>query len=289
MVPTATGIRTKHRKRSRMTPDQLAYLETAFADTNNPNTLARQSIGAQLNMTERQVQVWFQNRRTKEKLLNTRKAAPPHIIEPPPDLPPTLSMGFDRELAGLLNENAPVTIISCDYLSIGTWRRASSGSGKHDLVAYICEQARYLAWFVHSYSARLKMEISFDAIVEAKFSNISPGVGKATFVLSHPPSFYVDTSVYTSMVGSSCRYWRQCGDWTEAMQATDVLRHDLVGAAAQMACVAETVNSSLSAGIQLLAPHTWATSSYAGARPEDLYHDPFGACLYIRSDTKLIQ
>ncbi|KAH7920790.1 hypothetical protein BV22DRAFT_1097614 [Leucogyrophana mollusca] len=64
----------KHRKRT--TPEQLKSLEEVFAKDTKPNGTLRKSLAQQLGMSARGVQVWFQNRRAKEKQ-HTRKA---HII-----------------------------------------------------------------------------------------------------------------------------------------------------------------------------------------------------------------
>lgn len=51
-----------NRKRQRATPEQLSVLEDAFAANPSPNARMRESISTQINMTERSVQIWFQNR-----------------------------------------------------------------------------------------------------------------------------------------------------------------------------------------------------------------------------------
>ncbi|KAK9240131.1 hypothetical protein V1525DRAFT_245394 [Lipomyces kononenkoae] len=59
----------KNNKRQRATTEQLAILETEFAINPAPNGKTRLRIAEQINMTERSVQIWFQNRRAKIKLL----------------------------------------------------------------------------------------------------------------------------------------------------------------------------------------------------------------------------
>jgi hypothetical protein len=63
----------KHRKRT--TPAQLEILEQTFARDKKPNGVMRASLARQLDMTPRGVQVWFQNRRAKEKTLAKKAAA----------------------------------------------------------------------------------------------------------------------------------------------------------------------------------------------------------------------
>jgi hypothetical protein len=60
----------KHRKRT--TRQQLKVLEETFKTTQKPDANVRKSLAAQLDMTPRNVQVWFQNRRAKDKTLAKR-------------------------------------------------------------------------------------------------------------------------------------------------------------------------------------------------------------------------
>jgi hypothetical protein len=55
----------KHRKRT--SSAQLKVLESVFKTDTKPNAMLRKELSQQLGMTARGVQVWFQNRRAKEK------------------------------------------------------------------------------------------------------------------------------------------------------------------------------------------------------------------------------
>jgi hypothetical protein len=57
----------KHRKRT--TQAQLEILEETFSRDKKPNANLRTTLARELDMTPRGVQVWFQNRRAKEKTL----------------------------------------------------------------------------------------------------------------------------------------------------------------------------------------------------------------------------
>ncbi|KAG6918543.1 hypothetical protein DXG01_013633 [Tephrocybe rancida] len=61
-----TPNEVKHRKRT--TTTQLRTLEAVFKRDTKPNGPLRVELAAQLGMTARGVQVWFQNRRAKEKV-----------------------------------------------------------------------------------------------------------------------------------------------------------------------------------------------------------------------------
>ena len=52
----------QRRKRSRVTPEQLAKLEEFFASDNSPTSARRRDIARLLAMDERQTQIWFKNR-----------------------------------------------------------------------------------------------------------------------------------------------------------------------------------------------------------------------------------
>jgi len=52
----------KNQKRQRATQDQLATLEMEFNKNPTPTGPVRDRIAEEINMTERSVQIWFQNR-----------------------------------------------------------------------------------------------------------------------------------------------------------------------------------------------------------------------------------
>ncbi|KAH0533860.1 Transcription elongation factor SPT4, partial [Trichoglossum hirsutum] len=51
----------KNQKRQRATQDQLATLEVEFNKNPTPTAVVRERIAQEINMTERSVQIWFQN------------------------------------------------------------------------------------------------------------------------------------------------------------------------------------------------------------------------------------
>lgn len=55
------------KRRNRTTPEQLKRLEEVYATEKMPSQELRESLALELNMTTRQVQIWFQNKRAKEK------------------------------------------------------------------------------------------------------------------------------------------------------------------------------------------------------------------------------
>ncbi|RPA92760.1 hypothetical protein L873DRAFT_1556418, partial [Choiromyces venosus 120613-1] len=52
----------KNQKRQRATQEQLVTLEADFNKNPTPTAVVRERIAQEINMTERSVQIWFQNR-----------------------------------------------------------------------------------------------------------------------------------------------------------------------------------------------------------------------------------
>jgi hypothetical protein len=65
----------KHRRRTSRA--QFKVLEKTFSENPKPNAAIRRWLAQKLVMTPRGVQVWFQNRRAKEKTVNSKKVSAP--------------------------------------------------------------------------------------------------------------------------------------------------------------------------------------------------------------------
>ena len=60
----------KNQKRQRATQDQLTTLEVEFNKNPTPTASVRERIAQDINMTERSVQIWFQNRFVSRRLVD---------------------------------------------------------------------------------------------------------------------------------------------------------------------------------------------------------------------------
>lgn len=80
------------------------------------------------------------------------------------------------------------------------------------------------------------MEIPYDIITSTDFTSSpsSQGQGRASFILSQPPNFYMEAISSPAPGVPTSKIWKRCSDWTQGMQATTVLRHDVVGSAIQL-------------------------------------------------------
>ena len=67
--PTDNFIKRRHR----LTSTESTYLNQMFAIDSSPNTIARQRIAKAIGMSEKAVQVWFQNKRAKMRRDETVK------------------------------------------------------------------------------------------------------------------------------------------------------------------------------------------------------------------------
>jgi hypothetical protein len=73
--PTTTTTQPpppNNKKRTRATPEQLAILEDTFKTNTSPNSKVREALAEKVNMSERSIQIWFQNRRAKMKAMQKR-------------------------------------------------------------------------------------------------------------------------------------------------------------------------------------------------------------------------
>ncbi|KAG9018039.1 hypothetical protein FRB90_012542 [Tulasnella sp. 427] len=211
------------RKRSRVTPEQLAYLERVFAMDRSPGAAKRKEISELLGMQERQ---------TQAKMMEARKqsgGARAGSIGSPLS-PPELGMASDADLQALIHAGEPITIIQCTDLTIGTWHRIAARTGTHDLVAYTAEGSQVLTWYIYSEGYGFRMDLPFHSIerVDLSTTGYPPGTALATITLTQAPGFFMEASVEQG------RIWKKCTDWTEGQQASTMLRHEVIGSAAQL-------------------------------------------------------
>ncbi|KAG8970547.1 hypothetical protein FRC03_006676 [Tulasnella sp. 419] len=227
------------RKRSRVTPEQLSYLERVFAIDPSPGAVRRKEISELLGMGERQTQIWFQNRRAKEKMLRYRGRGAgrgsPLAGDRSPISPPDLGMASNADLESLIHAEEPITIIECRDLTVGSWHRIASKTGVNDLIAYTAEKSQTLTWYIHCDGYGFKMDIPFSSIIKVDLhSTNDPRLAQATITLSTPPRFSMEADSPPDANGITERTWKKCSDWTEGMQATKMLRHEVIGHAVQL-------------------------------------------------------
>ncbi|RMD41978.1 hypothetical protein DV735_g3194, partial [Chaetothyriales sp. CBS 134920] len=248
----------KNQKRQRATQDQLVTLEMEFNKNPTPNAAVRERIAQEINMTERSVQIWFQNSRRRAKIKMMAKKSI-EGIDDGSDIPDSMrhllamqameaGRPFPRQLMGRASAApmpygpAPLPMsgdpngankvvihhFNCRSLSIGTWRRV--GQNAMDLVIFYSPDKACITYYINNDSAGYKIEFPFAYIKNIQLepgetappgNGSPPRPGGLVIELNRPPNFFMDSS------GSGGFY--QCGDFTEDQQASQVLVHHLGG------------------------------------------------------------
>ncbi|KAA8648805.1 hypothetical protein EYZ11_004026 [Aspergillus tanneri] len=238
----------KNNKRQRATQDQLVTLELEFNTNPTPTAATRERIAQEINMTERSVQIWFQNRRAKIKMLAKKSIETGEGCDSIPEsMRQYLAMQFDPSKpgsrdpfgrtggygagGGFPNEATPsgkvvIHHFTCRSLTIGSWRRI--GQNAMDLVVFYSPEKACMTYYINNDSAGYKIEYPFSYIKnitlesgEHQSNGVPPRPGGLVVELNRPPLFYMDSS-------NSGGFY-QCGDFTEDQQASQLMVHHLGG------------------------------------------------------------
>ncbi|KAF2088037.1 hypothetical protein K490DRAFT_73470 [Saccharata proteae CBS 121410] len=242
----------KNQKRQRATQDQLLTLEMEFNKNPTPTAIVRERIAQEINMTERSVQIWFQNRRAKIKNIAKKSIESGEDCNDIPDSMrrylalqamesgKTLGRDFLGRTGGmapygsgmLLNTDSSSSKVvihhfACRSLSVGSWRRV--GQSAMDLVIFYSPEKCCVTYYINNDSAGYKIEYPFSYIKNISLElgdgqnaeGASQRPGGLVIELTRAPNFFMDSS------GSGGFY--QCGDFTEDQQASQVLVHHLGG------------------------------------------------------------
>ncbi|RBR25142.1 uncharacterized protein FIESC28_02050 [Fusarium coffeatum] len=239
----------KNQKRQRATQDQLTTLEMEFNNNPTPTATVRERIADEINMTERSVQIWFQNRRAKIKLLAKKSLETGEDIDSIPEsmraylamqamesgkglggsyLGRTGLVPFghgNMMLGGDQGGQGKVLIhhLTCRSLSIGKWTRV--GQNTMDLIIFYSPDKCTMTYYINNEQAGYKIEYPFSSIKNIFLENGEGDptkLGGIVIELNRPPNFFMDSSPTTNG-------FFQCGDFTEDLQATHCLVHHLGG------------------------------------------------------------
>lgn len=256
----------KNQKRQRATPKQLSVLRSEFMINSTPNAKIREEIGRKIDMTERSVQIWFQNKRAKAKqfarksasrpgftLNTTGNSMPQAYLSPvgvntfyaPPLMSPMASpLGqppFSATAASFLtaSNNAAALaqmglgmglnnsiILSCTGITIGGWRRVASGADLQ--VAYeMLDNSLTYTMIDSSTVFRIKTAMADIKALQYKPCLDTPDSAEVIVQLVKAPSFSIQTA---KLPGT----WIPCQDFTEMKQASYMQVHKLKGPALQL-------------------------------------------------------
>lgn len=239
----------KLQKRQRATQDQLATLEMEFNKNPTPAAEVRDRIADEINMTERSVQIWFQNRRAKIKLMAKKSLETGEDIDSIPEsmraylamqamesgkgigsaflgrtgLGPFSGAGMPWGVDGANHGKVVITHLTCQSLSIGRWTRV--GQATMDLIIFYSAEKSTMTYYINNDQAGYKIEYPFSYIKNIQLDNGDGDPnrrGGIIIELTAPPFFFMDSSPNTN---GFC----QTGDFTEDEQASRCLVHRLGG------------------------------------------------------------
>ncbi|EGX97257.1 homeoprotein [Cordyceps militaris CM01] len=246
----------KNHKRQRATQDQLSTLEVEFNKNPTPTANVRDRIAGEINMTERSVQIWFQNRRAKIKLLAKKSLETGEDIDSIPEsmrnylamqamesgkslggsyLGRTGLMPFGHGNMMLGEQSGPGKVLihhlSCRSLSIGKWTRV--GQNTMDLIIFYSPDKCTMTYYINNEQAGYKIEYPFAYIksIYLEYSDGDPSkLGGIVIELNHIPNFFMDSPPSADMDSPpSAVGFRQVGDFTEDSQASSCMVHHLGG------------------------------------------------------------
>ncbi|OAX82157.1 hypothetical protein ACJ72_03491 [Emergomyces africanus] len=238
----------KNQKRQRATQDQLVTLEMEFNKNPTPTAAVRERIAEEINMTERSVQIWFQNRRAKIKMIAKKGIETGEDCDAIPEsMRQYLAVHFDPSKAHARNlfnrgpgygpnemhepaSSGKIVIhhFACRSLRIGSWRRV--GQNAMDLVIFYSPEKSCMTYYINNDSAGYKIEYPFSYIKNIVLESgdpapnadgTAPKPSGLVIELNRPPNFYMDSS-------NSGGFY-QCRDFTEDQQATKSMVHYLGG------------------------------------------------------------
>ncbi|KAI1263558.1 homeobox domain-containing protein [Xylariaceae sp. FL1019] len=237
----------KNQKRQRATQDQLTTLEVEFNKNPTPTATVRERIAEEINMTERSVQIWFQNRRAKIKLLAKKSLESGEDIDSIPEsmraylamqamesgkglggpymgrtgLMPYGSMMMNGEQGG--QGKVLIHHLTCRSLSIGKWTRV--GQNTMDLIVFYSPEKCTMTYYINNDQAGYKIEYHFSAIKNIYLDNAdgdSSKLGGIVIELNSPPHFFLDSS-------PNSNGFLLVEDFTEEQQASHCFVHHLGG------------------------------------------------------------
>ncbi|CAO3674811.1 unnamed protein product [Rhizopus stolonifer] len=228
------------KKRTHLSTQQVSILEASFTENSHPDSSIRNQLANELSISGRTVQIWFQNKRAKEKKVKVRSSKPttfrsmmtPEQFEPIMTRPRSISKpepktfqlvdiqqrALSEGLGQVSSLDSPAEIIQLrpNALRIGTWTRFSSEAGilEWDLSCDFIIAERAFCWKVRVGKSEFKIKIEFDQIHSIQ---LQPTGQLNISVCSLSFSMLID------------QQWLPCADFTEDQQASISAVHSLEG------------------------------------------------------------
>lgn len=123
--PSIDNASLARRKRRRTSPNELAILNQEFVAGATPNKLRRIEIAARVNMTEKAIQIWFQNKRQSLRRL---RCSDKEVTE----LPPTP----DLSVADVTADVTDPSDANTSYVPLSSHSHSSHSHSSHSLSSH---------------------------------------------------------------------------------------------------------------------------------------------------------
>lgn len=240
----------KNKKRQRATPQQLQVLLDEFTINNTPNSQRREEIGQMIDMTERSVQIWFQNKRAKSKRVTNRininfhngfsqrfseatsmvssTAVSPNreLLAKETSIPSLKSNDYNKSiLTASLSKD--FILLSCLSINIGSWRenyKSDSGFKKFQVLFSFDDATINYILFNNTEDFLMKVPMEHIEMVTYMDLNWSTNIADLQIESTKCPLFYIKSF-------STADRWLPCQDFTEKSQASSTFFHHLTGPA----------------------------------------------------------
>lgn len=252
----------RNKKRQRATPSQLQLLKKVFETTQTPTAETRLQISKEIDMTERSVQIWFQNKRAKAKNFvkkqeNFNTSDLPYVSngnmmltkytdiheiqqhsngcdESPSvagyDMSSELKqpeLVTDEKLASLVLPPTPVITFSCCRIAIGCWVRTSpTCEPSEELTVNYCPNTGILEYTVYTASTGFKIELPFSNVEAGNFVAEDQGSSLAHIWLKINGGVSFFTCSRNEVNGPN---WTPSKDFSANQQVSCEMLHQITG------------------------------------------------------------
>ncbi|KAI8050639.1 uncharacterized protein B0P05DRAFT_562988 [Gilbertella persicaria] len=166
------------RRRTHLKPSQVAVLQEAFVTNTLPDATTRVQLAQELGVTERTVQIWFQNRRAKARKLEALSPGAPSLV-------PNVRTGWVDLSQSHQKRSQSLLLLAQKESPLMKRRPRSSSKPERSSVTFAVPTKRAMSEGIH--------------IVESQNNPPQP---------SHPKSF-VSFAVQNIRIGTWARFARQ--------------------------------------------------------------------------------